>query len=206
MLQDVVDRLDVGIGIDDVFRHPPSLDGAIRKRDCGADELAFLETAVHHVRQQVDPALRRDVRLALLDHRCDGRHRVADDQLCTAAVAFGQNELVHTRQDFGALPVHVGNRHIAAFRRRCRAAESQKTAARHVVARSFFISAPSVLAVSLWRTASLTAAADSDGTSTRPGPMPGRDSSRANRYLFGPVPPTLLSCLSGKHFPICVSG
>ena len=99
----------------DVFRDPPALDGTVGERNGRADQLAFVDAALDDVRQKVDPALGGQIRLALLDHRRDGRNRVADDDLGVAAVAFGQDELVERGENLGALPVHAGDGHVAAF-------------------------------------------------------------------------------------------
>ncbi len=119
MLQRVVDRLDIRIGVGHVFGYPPALYGAVGKGLGRADDLAFFKAAADHVGKQVNPAFRRDVGLALFDHRRDGRHRVADDDLGVAAKTFIENELVEAGENLGALPVHAGNGQIAAFRCLC---------------------------------------------------------------------------------------
>lgn len=44
-----------------------------------------------------------------IDHRCEGRHRVAGNQFRITAITCGQDQLVQIGQGFRRWPVHIGN-------------------------------------------------------------------------------------------------
>ncbi|MCY1238902.1 hypothetical protein D9M72_516630 [compost metagenome] len=115
MLQHVANRLDVRMGISEILRDPPALHAAIGQGGADLDDPAFFRSLFDDIGQKVDPCFRSDVGLALLRHGSDGRHGVADGDLGAAAIAFIENEFVDARQHFGALPVHAGDGHAAAF-------------------------------------------------------------------------------------------
>jgi hypothetical protein len=102
------------MGIDHKLGHPPAFNAAVNQRRCGVMQAAVFHGSIERVANGVYPGFRGYVGLAFFHHRSQRWHGVAGYQLHVAVVALAQNKLVHVRQDFGRLPVHVGDGYAAA--------------------------------------------------------------------------------------------
>ena len=117
MIEDVGDRLDLGMGFENIVGNEEAFDAAVRQ-DFGAHrDRAFLGRLVDLLAELIDPHLRRHVRLLLLGHRREGRHRVARHELGRAVIALFEDDLVDGGHDLGRGPVHVGDGDVAAVLR-----------------------------------------------------------------------------------------
>lgn len=116
MLEEIRNGLEIGVGIGDIFRDPPSLHSAVRQDLGGGHDLAALKSLFDDFRLQADPGLRRDIRLALFGHGGQCRYGVACDDFSAATVTLFQNDLVEIGGDFSGLPVHAGDRDVSTVR------------------------------------------------------------------------------------------